>query len=41
MNNLHTKTGLILTEDEHDSIEIKGASIQVMPVWYWLLDQIK
>lgn len=31
------KQGIILTEDEHDSLEINGFSVKVLPLWYWLL----
>lgn len=33
------KEGLILTEDESDSISIGDKKINVMPVWLWLLTQ--
>lgn len=29
--------GLILTEDESDSIALDDKSIKIMPVWLWLL----
>jgi predicted AAA+ superfamily ATPase len=29
--------GLILTEDESDSIAIDDKKINIMPVWLWLL----
>ncbi len=33
--------GIILTENEHDTIEINGFRISVIPVWKWLLFQQK
>lgn len=33
------KQGLILTEDEHDSLKVKSLVIKVLPLWYWLLTQ--
>lgn len=32
------KEGLILTDSEEDTIELKGFKIRVRPVWKWLLD---
>jgi len=29
--------GLILTENEHDTMEVKGVLIQIIPIWKWLL----
>lgn len=31
------KEGIILTENEHDTMEIEGLRISVIPVWKWLL----
>jgi predicted AAA+ superfamily ATPase len=41
MNTFHIKKGFILTDDEYDVIETDSVSIQILPVWYWLLDQSK
>ena len=37
MTAYHLKEGLILTEDESDSILIEDKKINMMPVWLWLL----
>jgi predicted AAA+ superfamily ATPase len=37
MTAYHLNEGLILTEDESDSILIKDKKINMMPVWLWLL----
>lgn len=37
MTTYHLKEGLILTENEHATIEIDGFSISVIPIWKWLL----
>lgn len=39
MTAYHLKEGLILTEDESDSILIEDNKINMMPVWLWLLKQ--
>lgn len=31
-------TGLILTEDQHETLNIRGAAVRVLPVWCWLLE---
>ena len=31
------KEGLIITEDEEDSVKISGQTIKILPVWKWLL----
>lgn len=36
MTAYHLKEGLILTEDESDSILIEDKKINMMPVWLWL-----
>jgi len=36
MTAYHFKEGLILTEDESDSILIEDKKINMMPVWLWL-----
>jgi hypothetical protein len=36
MTAYHLKEGLILTEDESDSILIEDKKISMMPVWLWL-----
>jgi len=30
--------GLILTEDEFDTLEHDGVSVRVRPIWFWLLN---
>jgi predicted AAA+ superfamily ATPase len=37
MTAYHLKEGLILTDDESDSILIEDNKINMMPVWLWLL----
>lgn len=37
MTAYHLKEGLILTEDESDSLLIEDKKINMMPVWLWLL----
>jgi hypothetical protein len=32
------KEGLILTEDENDKIKIGKSSIEILPIWYWLIN---
>ena len=39
MTAYHLKEGLILTDDESDSILIEDNKINMMPVWLWLLKQ--
>ncbi len=39
MREFHLTRGTILTYDETESISVKGAAIDVMPVWQWLLNQ--
>ncbi|MFA6409397.1 MAG: ATP-binding protein [Gammaproteobacteria bacterium] len=39
MQALKLKNGLILTEDEKDTIQIDNCLIEVLPIWYWLLAQ--
>jgi hypothetical protein len=29
--------GMILTYDEFDRIDVAGCSIEIQPVWYWML----
>jgi len=29
--------GIILTYDEFDRIDVDGQTIEVQPVWYWML----
>lgn len=31
------KEGLILTEDENDKIKIGKSTIEILPIWYWLI----
>jgi len=37
MGKYKLKEGLILTENEYDSIKIEGKRIKVLPLWHWLL----
>jgi predicted AAA+ superfamily ATPase len=37
MRAYHLKEGLILTDDESDSLLIEDKKINMMPVWLWLL----
>lgn len=37
MNEYKLKEGLILTENEADTIKANGKTIKILPVWYWLL----
>ena len=37
LNKLKVKRGLILTEDEHETIKSNYCTIQILPIWYWLL----
>jgi len=39
LNNFDLEKGLMLTEDSHDTIRKDGKTIEVKPVWYWLLEQ--
>jgi predicted AAA+ superfamily ATPase len=32
------KDGLILTDNEYDTIKVDGFQITVIPIWRWLLD---
>lgn len=31
------KEGIILTEDESETVKLDGATVKVLPLWYWLL----
>ncbi len=31
------KKGLILMEDEAETMKITGGTIEVLPLWYWLV----
>ncbi len=37
MNELNMNAGIILTEDEEQSVEKEGKTIQYIPLWKWLL----
>jgi len=37
LNNFNLEKGLILTEDSYDTIKKDGKTIEVKPVWHWLL----
>jgi len=37
LENFDLNKGLILTEDKYDTINKKGKTIEVKPVWHWLL----
>lgn len=37
MQTYQLQEGIILTENEHDTIEINGFRILVIPIWKWLL----
>lgn len=37
MNTYHLQQGIILTENEQDTIKIDGFVISVIPIWKWLL----
>ena len=39
MNTYQLQEGIILTENEHDKIELDGLVISVIPIWKWLLFQ--
>lgn len=39
LNQYQLKTGVILTEDEHEILSVGSKKIQVLPLWYWLLGQ--
>ena len=39
MKTYDLREGIILTENEHDTIETDGFRIAVMPIWKWLLLQ--
>ncbi len=41
MKELKIKNGLIFTEDEENLIKDSGATIKVLPVWKWLLEDEK
>jgi uncharacterized protein len=37
LDQLNSKHGLIITEDEHDIIKNDHYTIEILPIWYWLL----
>lgn len=37
MKTYDLQKGIILTETEHDTIEMDGLQISVLPIWKWLL----
>jgi len=39
LENFDLEKGLILTEDSQETIEKEGKTIEIKPVWYWLLEQ--
>lgn len=39
MKTYDLQEGIILTENEYDSIEVDGFRISVIPIWKWLLFQ--
>ena len=39
LSQLNLKQGLILTEDEYEVLEENGYTIEILPIWYWLLRQ--
>jgi predicted AAA+ superfamily ATPase len=39
MRTYDLQDGIILTENEHDTIEMDGFQIVVIPIWKWLLFQ--
>ena len=41
MNTYHLREGIILTENEQQTIEMEGRLISVIPIWKWLLFQDK
>lgn len=41
MTSFNIEKGIILTYDEENKIEFENASIEVMPVWKWLLQPIE
>ena len=41
MRTYDLREGIILTENEHDTIEMDGFRISVIPIWKWLLFQQK
>lgn len=38
MKEIKTSTAMIITEDEKDTLEIEGKSIQIVPIYEWLLN---
>ena len=38
MDNYHLKEGLILTENEQETIKTNKHKIKVVPIWKWLID---
>ena len=41
MNAYHLREGIVLTENEQDTIKMDGCVISVIPIWKWLLFQRK
>jgi len=41
MRTYDLQEGIILTENEHDTIEMDWVRISVIPIWKWLLFQQK
>ena len=39
LENFDLKKGLILTEDSQETLEKEGKTIEIKPVWHWLLEQ--
>ena len=37
LEQLKLQRGLILTEDDHEIVESNGHTIEILPIWYWLL----
>ena len=39
LENFDLEKGLILTEDFQETLEKEGKTVEIKPVWYWLLEQ--